>query len=181
MEIYLIEPNKSQWFQDLNKGRITLSSQSLRMTLVIAVPCRGSRWTGKIRSESKCQRGTCSLGDHLKSSTNSYTSSCNLCFQHVSVCTLVHMYVCMYACAYWGQILASGIFFSCSSSSILHWYLSLRLEYISSGRTDVWESSRNLSMLPQHWDYRYPWLCLVFTLVLGTELTSLCLHNKQFT
>lgn len=94
MEIYLTEPNKSQWFQDLNKGRIILSSQSLRMTLVIAVPCRGSGWTGKIRNESKCQRGTCSLGDHLKFSTNSYTSPCNLCFQHVRVCTLVHMYVC---------------------------------------------------------------------------------------
>lgn len=37
MEIFLIEPNKSQWFQDLNKGRIILSSQSLRMTLVTAV------------------------------------------------------------------------------------------------------------------------------------------------
>lgn len=96
MEIYLIEPNKSQWFQNLNKGRISLSLQSLQMTLVTAVSCRGSRWTGKIRSKSKCKRGTCSLGDHLKSSTNSYTSSCNLCFQHVNVRTLVHMHACMH-------------------------------------------------------------------------------------
>lgn len=96
MEIYLIEPNKSQWFQDLNKGRIILGSQSLRMTLLTAVACRGSRWSGKIRSKSKYKRDTCSLGDHLKSSTNFYTSSCDLCFQRVNVCTRVHMHACMH-------------------------------------------------------------------------------------
>lgn len=76
-------------------------------------------------------------------------------------CTHTSAHACMYACAYWGQILASGIF-SCFSPSILSWDFSLCLEYTNSGRVHSAWNIHWWPSIPNHRGLVHSWASASF-------------------